>query len=87
MPLKGHLSGAWIEHSNGKRSPVFFFDPVRLHQELEMLTSHGRPVVAEIGMVVIPEVTREAIRTAIELLIEDGYFEPGAGIYAIVKDN
>lgn len=79
MPSKGYLSGAWVEHANGKLSPIFFFDPVRLRQELEMESSQGRPVVAEVGMVVVPEVTRETIRTAIELLIEDGYFDSIAG--------
>jgi hypothetical protein len=87
MPLKGYLNGAWVEHANGSLSPIFFFDPVRLRQELEMLSSQGRPVVAEAGMVVVPEVTREAIRTAIELLFADGYFGSTTNTAIAVEQN
>src|SRR6266508_2798819 len=75
MPLKGHLNGASVELSDGRRVPVFFFDPIRLRQELEMETQRGRPVVSEIGMIVVPEVTRDAIRLAVECLMEEGYFD------------
>ena len=87
MPSKGYLSGAWVELADGRRSSLFFFDPVRLRQELEMESSQGRPVIAEVGMVVVPEVTREAIRSAIALLIEDGYFKPNPDVSATEQEN
>ena len=34
-----------------------FYDPVRLQQDLEEEVKAGRPLIAEPGMIVIPEIT------------------------------
>lgn len=74
MPLKGHLNGATVETAEGVRFPVFFFDPVRLQQELEMESAAGRPFIAEPGMIVVSEVTRDILRQTVEALVREEFF-------------
>lgn len=73
MPSKGYLAGGIVETPDGKY-PVTFFDPVRLAQDLELTGEHGFAVVAEPGLIVIPEVTRDAIAGTIEELIRQRFF-------------
>jgi hypothetical protein len=73
MPLKGHAR-VLIETAPGVRYDVFFMDPVRLKQELEMLGKLGEPCLAESGLVVIPEVTVKAIQQAAPFLVEKKFF-------------
>jgi hypothetical protein len=73
-PFRGYLSEVVVETADGSRYGVFFFDPVRLGQELELHVRLGRPYVAEPGMIVLPEVTTEAIRDTVEKLDRAGYF-------------
>jgi len=68
---KGWLDGVEVRLAGGKTQPLFFYDPVRLAQDLEAETRQGRPCVAQRGMIVIPEVTREAILTAVEKLMDE----------------
>jgi hypothetical protein len=75
MTDRGYLSHVEVELDDGSRYPVFFYDPIRLRQDLEEMSAHGVPVIAEPGMIVVPNVTKETIRIAIERLIEEGYFE------------
>jgi len=75
MALKGHLGGGQVELADGRRFPLFLFDPVRLSQESESAAGDGDPVVAEPGMVVIPDVTRENILRAIDRLIAQRFFD------------
>jgi hypothetical protein len=76
---KGWLQGVEVRFSNGDVRAIFFYDPVRLAQDLEAETRQGRPVVAQPGMVVIPEITRDAILEAIGSLVDDGFFLTGNG--------
>src|SRR4051812_8570693 len=71
---KGWLQGVEVRFLNGDVYPVFFYDPVRLAQDLETDTKHGRPFVAHPGMIVIPEITREAILDVIGKLVDEAYF-------------
>lgn len=73
VPLKGWLS-ARIEAEDGARYAVSFFDPVRLQQELEDDTKRGQPYFAEPGLIVLPEVTVEAIEGAVQSLWQRGFF-------------
>jgi len=72
---KGWFAGVKVELPDGTQYPVFFYDPVRLGQDLTADAKQGRPVVAEPGLVVVPEVTRAAILEAIERLVKHGYFQ------------
>jgi hypothetical protein len=71
---KGSLQGVTVELADGARYPVFFYDPVRLQQDLEADTSQGRPYAAEPGMIVVPQVTRAAIAEAVGQLVRGGFF-------------
>ena len=75
MTPKGYLCGGSVELRDGRRYPVTFYDPVRLAQDVEASGSYGVPMLAEPGLVVIPEVTREVIERAIPELIELRFFD------------
>jgi hypothetical protein len=74
-PHRGYLSGVRVEFDDGRSYRVFFYDPVRLKQDLEAEASIGRPCLAEAGMIILPEVTTEAIRAAVSRLVREGFFE------------
>src|SRR5262245_51176972 len=71
---KGWLQGVEVEF-HGRRHSFFFYDPVRIVQDLESEVEQGRPLLAEPGLVLVPEVTRSAIITAVGHLVRNGYFE------------
>ncbi len=73
-PAKGYLPDVEVQMAGGQRSRLYFIDPVRLQQTLEDDTRDGRPYFSEPGLVVVPEVTTEAIHKAIAGLFRDGYF-------------
>lgn len=73
-PMKGYRSDGVVLAANGKKYPVYFIDPVRLQQELEAEIEAGTPFWAEPGLIVVPEVTREAMENAIKKLWHRGYF-------------
>jgi hypothetical protein len=71
---KGWLQGVEVRFSNGDAYPVFFYDPVRLAQDLETDTKHGRPFLAQPDMIVFPQITREAILDVIGKLVDEAFF-------------
>ncbi len=75
MPSRGYLSHSVVQLADGSRYPVFFIDPVRLGQELEDRREAGQPYFAEVNLIVLPEVTVEAIQKAVEALAAEGYFQ------------
>jgi hypothetical protein len=75
MTDKGYFPGPTVELETGARYELYFYDPVRLGQDVAALAKNGRPYVAEPNMVVVPEVTAAAIRRAVEGLVHDGYFD------------
>ena len=77
---KGWLQGVEVHFANGDVHPLFFYDPVRLAQDLETDVKHGRPFVAHPGMIVIPEITREAIVEVVSKLVEDAYFPTAVAV-------
>jgi hypothetical protein len=72
--MRGYLSHARVQLSDGNEFSVFFIDPVRLQQDLEAMASIGRPHFAEVGMIVVPEVTRDAMNNAVADLFARGFF-------------
>ncbi len=66
---KSWLDGVEVRLADGKTQPLFFYDPVRLAQDLVAETRQGRPCVSQPGMIVIPEVTRQAILADVEKLV------------------
>lgn len=73
-PMRGYLSEVEVE-TDGSRYQLFFVDPVRLTQELKSNVDSGRPYFAEPNLIVLPEVTTEAIRKAVTGLAADGFFQ------------
>lgn len=74
-PSKGHLGGVVVRLKDGPAFELYFTDPVRLQQTLEEDAKAGRPYYSEPGLVVLAEVTTEAVSHAVSGLIRDGYFQ------------
>lgn len=72
---RGYRSHVWVEFASGERYPVVFYDIVRLQQDLQHEAQEGNPFVAEVGLVVLPEVTKENMAKAVCCLAEEGFFE------------
>jgi hypothetical protein len=72
---RGYLSHVLVELEGGKLYPVFFYDPTRLQQDLAEGVRCGHPFVADPGMIVVPEVSPQAMQDAADRLVEDGFFE------------
>ena len=72
---RGYRSHVWVELASGERYPVVFYDIVRLQQDLEHEAAEGNPFIAQPGLVVLLEVTKENMERAVCCLAEDGYFE------------
>src|SRR5690242_7942232 len=67
-PLKGYLSDVEVRLEDGSRFKLHFTDPARLQQTLEDDAATGRPYYTEPGLVVLPEVTMQAIQQVIPAL-------------------
>ena len=74
MTDKGYFAGPVVELEDGSRYELYFYDPVRLAQDLERSAAEGIPCIAEVNLVVVPEVTPAAILAAVERLVQIGYF-------------
>ena len=74
---RGYIRGVTVETADGKRHPVFFYDPTRLAQDLVEETKLGRPFVAEKGMIVLNDVTLENMMGAVRWLARHGFFDAG----------
>ena len=72
-PHKGFLGGVVVRLEDGMSYELFFSDPVRLQQTLEDDARAGRPYYTEPGLVVVPEVTTEAVQQAVAGLWRDGF--------------
>jgi hypothetical protein len=73
LPFKGWLS-VCVEMEDGHRYPLSVIDPTRLQQELEQSIGLGKPYFAEPGLIILPEVTVEAIEEAVQTLQKQGFF-------------
>ena len=73
-PLKGYLGDVIVCLEDGSRYSLFFYDPVRLAQDLKSMVECGKACLAEPNMIVLPELTTEAIRKAVEQLVGEGFF-------------
>jgi hypothetical protein len=69
------LSHVLVELAGGRLYPLFFYDPVRLQQDLEESVKHGRPFIADPGMNVVPDITLETLRYVVDQLNREGYFD------------
>ncbi|HAA30294.1 MAG TPA: hypothetical protein DCE56_24700 [Cyanobacteria bacterium UBA8553] len=74
-PMKGYRSDGIVHSPDGEMYPVYFIDPVRLQQDLEAEIELGSPFLSEPGLIILPEVTREAMENAVRQLWEQDYFK------------
>jgi hypothetical protein len=75
MPARGYLQDVDVRFDEGANYRLYFTDPVRVRQDAERTFETGGIVLAEPGLVVIPEVTRGNILAAVEQLFADKFFE------------
>ncbi len=73
--MKGYRSDGIVQCSEGEMYPVYFIDPIRLQQDLEAEEELGSAFLAEPGLIILPEVTREAMENVVRQLWEQGYFD------------
>jgi hypothetical protein len=71
---KGWLQGVEVRFRDGTTQALFFYDPIRLSQDLEEEGKSSEPFVAYPGLIVIPRITRQAILAAVGKLIKESYF-------------
>ncbi len=72
---KGYFEHAIVHLPDGGTVPVCFWDPGRLSEDLETDLKSGRTCIGEPGMIIIPCVTVENMRVAVEELYHRGYFD------------
>lgn len=75
MEDKGYLNDVTVRFRDGSRFLLNFIDPIRLAQDLECEVESGSPFLAEPSMIVVPTVTEEAIRRAVDGLVQARFFE------------
>jgi hypothetical protein len=73
-PMKGWIS-LLVELQDRRKYRVSFYDCARLESDLAQVISYGRICVADVGLIVLPEVTLENIMVALKYLIGEGFFE------------
>ena len=72
--LKGWFYAS-IELEDGSHHTLNFYDPVRLKQEFDDDVKNGRGCFAEPNLIIVAEVTIEAVQAATRFLWETGYFK------------
>jgi hypothetical protein len=72
---RGYLSHILADFRDGRLYPLFFYDVVRLQQDLEERIKHGSIFVADPGMIVVQEVTLEIMERVVEQLGDEGFFD------------
>ena len=75
-PFRGYLQDVIVETEDGPRHRLSFMDMVRLEQNLTDDARPGHPYYTEPGLVILPEVSTEAIHLAVQGLWDEGYFRP-----------
>jgi hypothetical protein len=72
---RGYLSQVVVQVEGGKRYRLFFYDPVRMQQDLEEQVKLGRGYLAEPNLILLPDVTTDNIKKAVAGLWQDGFFQ------------
>lgn len=72
---RGYWSHSRVELEDGSFHPVVFYHPIRLQQDLEEESAHGRPFIAEKGMIVVENVDVESMERAVIALEREGFFK------------
>jgi len=74
-PARGYMADVIVKGDDGLAYKVYFIDPVRLQQTLQDDAATGRAFFAEPGLIVLHEVTTDAIKKAVADLWREGFFQ------------
>jgi len=69
----GHLSGVFVLLPNGNKYPISFYDLKGIRQKISA-SKDRKKYVADIGLIVISEITIKNLQAAVEDLYEVGHF-------------
>ena len=72
---RGYRSHVLVEVNGSFLYPVTFYTASRLKGELDISARNGEPYIAETGMIVLHELTLEAMQTAVQAMCNAGYFD------------
>ena len=72
---RGYLSHVQVVYEGGIKYNVTFWDSIRLQQDLEEEGKLGNGFVAEPGMIVVQEITKESIESAVRKLHFERFFD------------
>jgi hypothetical protein len=72
---RGYLPGTVVELADGSRYELYFYDPVRLAQNLDARIKCGIPCTEEANLVVIFEITPANVAAAIARLVKINFFQ------------
>jgi hypothetical protein len=72
---RGYLSHVLADFGGGRLFPLFFYDVERLKQDLEENARHGHAFIADPGMIIVVEITLEAMEQAIDQASREGFFD------------
>jgi hypothetical protein len=70
MPMKGYRGDVIAKCPNGKNYELYFYDPVRLAQDLEV-----EEIMFEVGLTIVKDVTKENIEKAVAKMWKEGFFD------------
>lgn len=71
---RGWRQGILVELEDGRSFELEAYDPTRLMQDIDLEIRSGASVFVQPHIIVVPEVTDDAVRTAIRKLAEGGWF-------------
>ena len=73
---QGYRSDVTLELQKGVAFPVAFYEAAAVCEELQARSKHGfGAFVAEPGLVIVPKITAENMKTVAKELVETGYFK------------
>lgn len=72
---RGYLEGGMVAFGESGRVPVNFYVPWRIRCDIELDALSGRPFYVEPGLVVVSEISRDALTSAVNQLAQEGYFD------------
>ena len=74
-PLRGYRADVIAQLEDDTEYPMSFYDPTRLKQVLEDEVASGSPYFTEVGLVILPEITRENMEKAAAEVCRQEFFD------------
>lgn len=88
MAPQGYRGDVVVEFANGEAFPIFFYEPAAVGEELDSRAKWGfGRIVAEPGLIIIPEISVANMKSSVLELIETGYFTHLRPIAATAADT